>query len=93
MTDDKKTRDRFLRFPIDRFEARILEAAEHHEGKKKQERRQNEFPFAELVFAFSQPEQKQSDRCNQTRRGWNGKAGKVLFVIGVDLPPGLPPRC
>src|SRR6266568_1976619 len=39
--NDKKSRNRFLRFPIDRIETWILETAKHHEGKENQERRQN----------------------------------------------------
>src|SRR6266487_1595253 len=35
-TDGEKTRDRFFGFPIERLEARILKAAKHHKGKKKQ---------------------------------------------------------
>src|SRR5437773_8701616 len=64
-TDNKKTRDRFFRLPIHRLEARILEPAEHHKGEKKHERRQNEFPVAEMMFAFGQPEQKKSDGCDE----------------------------
>src|SRR5436309_799647 len=37
--DDKKTRDGFLRLPIHGLKARILKPAEHHEGKKEQQRR------------------------------------------------------
>src|SRR6202011_3541260 len=56
--DDKKTRNRFGSSPIDGLEARILKAAEHHEREKKHERRQDEFPFPEVMFALCQPEQK-----------------------------------
>src|SRR3979411_652175 len=63
-TDDKKSRNRFLCFPIERLETRILKTAEHHEGKKEQQRRQNELPFAEMILTFGQPEQEKGDRRN-----------------------------
>src|SRR5229473_3464345 len=56
--NNQKSRNGFFRFPIDRLETGVLETAEHHEGKEEQEGRQNEFPFAEMVLAFSQPQQK-----------------------------------
>src|SRR5438552_200726 len=54
--DDQKARDGFLRLPIDRLKAGVLKPAKHHEGKKEQQRRQNEAPVAETMFAFSKPE-------------------------------------
>ena len=56
--DDEKTRNRFFRFPINRFEAGVFELAEHHEGQKKQQRRKHKLPRTEPVLAFGQPEQK-----------------------------------
>src|SRR5438132_5257768 len=55
-SDDKKTRNRSFCSPIKRLKARITETAEHHEGEKQHKRRQHEFPFAEMMFAFRQPE-------------------------------------
>ena len=80
--DDKKTRNRFLRLPINRLEAGILKPAEHHEGKKEQQRRQNEAPFTEVMLTFREPKKKQRDRCNQTGGGGNGKTSKRVLVIG-----------
>src|SRR5436309_13718561 len=56
--NNQKSRNGFLRFPIDRLETGVLETAEHHEGKEEEEGRQNEFPFADMVLAFSQLQQK-----------------------------------
>src|SRR6202030_1912263 len=78
---DQETRDGLFGLSIDGLETRILEPAEHHERKKDQQRWQNELPFAELMFALSQPEQEQRDRCNQTRGGRNRKPGKIF--VGV----------
>src|SRR5207249_5306745 len=82
-TDNKKPRDRFFRLPIKRLETRILETAEHHKGKKKHERWQNELPIAEVMFAFGQPEQEESDGCDETGSGGNGRAGEIFLVISV----------
>src|SRR5205823_3636853 len=78
---DQKVRDRFLRFPVDRFETGIFEPTEHHEGKEKQQRWQNEFPSAEMVFAFGEPKQKQCDRCDQPGSGGNRKTGEVFPAV------------
>src|SRR2546421_7935996 len=83
--DHKKTRDRFLRFPINRLETGILESAEHHERKEKEQRRQNEFPFAKMMFAFGQPEQKQGDRRDQAGGGGNRETGEVFSAIGASF--------
>src|SRR6202030_890836 len=56
--DDKETRDGFGSFPIDRFEARILEPAEHHKRKKKEQWGQHKTPVSKTVFPFGQPKQK-----------------------------------
>jgi hypothetical protein len=60
-----------------------LKPAEHHERKKKQQRRQNEFPVAEVMFALGQPEKEKRDRCDETSSRGNGKAGEILFAIGI----------
>src|SRR5207244_5164534 len=61
------------------------EPAEHHEGEEQEQRGQNEFPFAEMMFAFREPEQKQRDRRDQAGSGGNRKAGKVLSAIGAGF--------
>src|SRR4029077_1690538 len=82
-TDDKKTRNRFFRFPVKCLKARILETTEHHKGQQKHERRQNEFPVPEVMFAFGQPEQKKCDGCNETRRSRNGKPGEISVALSI----------
>src|SRR5206468_5728171 len=87
-TDNKKPRDRLFCFPVDPLEARIFEPAEHHKGEKKQEGGQNEFPVAEVMFAFGEPEQKKCDRRDKTGRGGNRKTGERILVIGSVMPSG-----
>src|ERR1700730_9614236 len=81
--DDEETRDRFFGFPIQRLETGILEAAEHHEREKEHQRRQNEFPLAEIMFALCQPKHEERDGGNETGGRGNRKTGKVFF--GRDI--------
>src|SRR5205807_3327387 len=53
--------------------------------KKEQQWRQNEFPFAEMMFALCEPEQKQCDRRDESGRGGNRKTGEVLRTVGAGF--------
>src|SRR5882757_3639290 len=86
--DDQKARDRFGRLPIDCLKAGVLKPAKHHKGKKEQQRRQNEAPVAEAMFAFSEPEKEQRDRGDQTRRGGNRKTCESVLLVGSVMLRG-----
>src|SRR5205814_8756222 len=65
---EKETRNRTRRSPVNRLEAGITKLAEHHEGKKKHERRQRVFPAADRPLSFIEPEKEECDRSNHTCR-------------------------
>ena len=99
----KKFRQRTGSAPIDSLETRVTESAEHHPGKKDEQRGETHFAGAQLVFT-REPDHEEGQRSDEPGGGRNGKPrnsllAAVLLAAARQLkrarrsaPPGREPR-